>query len=52
MKTKKTQEKPPVNWREKIITGMKAIAFLSALFELVKEIFKFLKDIGVFNNVP
>ncbi|QMU26929.1 hypothetical protein [Adhaeribacter radiodurans] len=48
MKTRKTQEKPSSHWREKIITGIKAIAFLSAVFELVKGIYTFLKDIGVF----
>lgn len=48
MKIKKTRENSSTDWREKIITGIKALAFLSALFELVKEIFKFLKDLGVF----
>jgi small neutral amino acid transporter SnatA (MarC family) len=48
METKRTKRKPSINWREKIITGMKAIAFLSALFELVKEVYKFLRDVGVF----
>ncbi|WP_158267523.1 hypothetical protein [Adhaeribacter arboris] len=48
MKTRKTREKPSAYWREIILTGIKAIAFLSAVFELVKEVYKFLKDIGVF----
>lgn len=48
METKRTKRKPSVNWREKIITGMKALAFLSALFELIKEVYKFLRDVGVF----
>lgn len=48
MKTRKTQEKPSSYWRDKILTGMKAIAFLSAVFELVKKVYEFLKDIGVF----
>ncbi|MDQ3291274.1 MAG: hypothetical protein M3Q05_08300 [Bacteroidota bacterium] len=46
MKTRKTQEKSSA-WREILITGIKAIAFLSAVFELVKGIYIFLKDIGV-----
>ena len=51
METKKTKEdsspvKPSVDWKEKIIIGIKAIAFLSAMFELIKEIYKFFKDIG------
>ncbi|MDQ4141519.1 MAG: hypothetical protein M3142_13500 [Bacteroidota bacterium] len=46
MKTRKTQEKPSA-WREVLITGIKAIAFLSAVFELVKGIYKFLVEIGV-----
>ena len=46
METKETKEKPSIDWREKIITGIKAIAFLSAMFELIKEVYQFLKDIG------
>ncbi|QNF32034.1 hypothetical protein HUW51_04565 [Adhaeribacter swui] len=48
MRIKKTRENPSTNWREKIVIGIKAIAFLSALFELIKGIFLFLKDMGVF----
>ena len=48
MKIKKTRANSSTDWREKIITGIKALAFLSALFELVKEIFKFLKEMGAF----
>ncbi len=47
MKTKKTKEKTLIGWREKILTGIKAIAFLSAVFELVKKVYEFLKDVGL-----
>ncbi|RDC66389.1 hypothetical protein [Adhaeribacter pallidiroseus] len=48
MKIKKTRANSSTDWQEKIIIGIKALAFLSALFELVKEVFKFLKEMGVF----